>query len=55
MAAVGSNTDDAAPDVARVAEPARPAGRLLRIVGWATTAICLGVPLALTLGFLCFT
>src|SRR5215468_6443195 len=54
MAAVGSNTDDAAPDAARVAQPARPAGRLLRVIGWATAAICAGAPVTLALGFAYF-
>jgi uncharacterized SAM-binding protein YcdF (DUF218 family) len=60
MTAVGSNTDDAAPDLARAQElaraeqPSRPAGRLLRAIGWATVAACVGGPLALTLGFMLF-
>jgi len=52
MAVVGSNMDDRAP---RAAPPAEPrAGRLLRAIGWTTTAICVGVPLAVALGFLWF-
>jgi uncharacterized SAM-binding protein YcdF (DUF218 family) len=55
MTAVGSNTDDTASDQARAPEePPRPAGRLLRVIGWATAAVCTGAPVTLALGFLCF-
>src|SRR5262245_65725516 len=54
MAAVGSNTDDSAPDAATVAAPARPPSRLLRVIGWATAAICAGAPVTLALGFAYF-
>jgi len=53
MAVVGSNMDETAPRAAPAAEPR--ASRLLRGIGWATTAACVGVPLALALGFLWFT
>lgn len=51
---VGSNPDDAASDLGRAGERSRPAGLLLRIVGWVTTATCAGALLALGLGFLWF-
>jgi uncharacterized SAM-binding protein YcdF (DUF218 family) len=54
MAVVRSNTDDTAPDTVRAAEPARPASRLLRVIGWATAAVCAGAPITLALGFFCF-
>ena len=54
MAVVGSNTNDAAPDLARAARPPRRGGGLLRGIGWATAVVCVGTPLALALGFLWF-
>ena len=52
MAVVGSNMDETAPGAAAAAEPRTR--RLLRAIGWATTAACVGVLLALALGFLWF-
>jgi len=55
MVALGSNVDDAAPEPARAERPPRRAGRLLRMIGWATIAACFGGPLLLSFGFLWFT
>jgi len=54
MPMVGSKTDDSAAGLPRPAEQSRASGRLLRGIGWLTTVICLGLPLALALGFLWF-
>jgi uncharacterized SAM-binding protein YcdF (DUF218 family) len=54
MAVLGSKMDDAAPEPARADEPRRPAGRLLRIIGWSTLAACFGGPFVFSLGFLWF-
>jgi uncharacterized SAM-binding protein YcdF (DUF218 family) len=54
MTVVGSNTGNAAPDVARARQLPRTADRLLRGMVRATIAICVAAPLALAVGFLWF-
>jgi uncharacterized SAM-binding protein YcdF (DUF218 family) len=54
MAAVGSSLDDAMPGTGLSRERARPAGLLLRGIGWVTAFACVAIPLAFVLGFLWF-
>jgi len=54
MAAVGSSLDDAMPGTGLTRERARPAGLLLRGIGWVTAFACVAIPFAFVLGFFWF-
>jgi len=50
----GSKTEDGSASLACAAQMPRARGRLLRSIGWLTTALCVTAPLMLAAGFLWF-